>query len=241
LIAGTQHGSGNAASRGNCQQLQNPVNGEPALRALFMALDQWVSQGVAPPESKVPRRKNGTAVMAVHTIGSLTGTVPRKALGWPAIPGVIYTGLITTRYYLDFGPQLQKGILTTYPEKVTHRPVYPNFVSKVDADGNEVSGIRLPPVAVPVATTTGWALRRQGFGENEGCEGAGQYIPFRITKAERLAAGDPRRSLEERYHTHDEYVKAVEVAASRLVSARLLLEEDARKYVTAAEKSDVLK
>ena len=96
----------------------------------------------------------------------------------------------------------------------------------MDQDGNEVAGIRLPPVEAPIATTTGWALRRAGFGANEGCEANGQHIAFKPTKAERLAAGDPRLSLEERYGTHDGYVTAVVRAAEKLEQQRLLLRAD---------------
>ncbi len=241
LVAGAQHGTGNAASRGVCQQLQNPVNAEPLLRALFVALDEWVTKGTEPPGSKVPRRLDKTAVMAVQQEGSLTGIVPQKALGWPDIPGVVYNGLITTRYYIDFGPLIRKGIISAYPQHESGRHVYANFVSKVDIDGNEVAGVRLPPVAVPIATTTGWALRREGFGENDGCEGAGQFIPFKVTKSERLAAGDPRLSLEERYHSHEGYVKAVALCVSKLVKERLLLEEDAERYNHAAIAGNVLR
>ena len=87
---------------------------------------------------------------------------------WPTIPGVTYTGVITTRYFLDWGPMFGDGIVSNYPPSLAGRPTYPIFVSKVDQDGNEVAGIRLPQVAAPVATTTGWALRRAGFGENDG-------------------------------------------------------------------------
>ncbi|GAB3927689.1 alpha/beta hydrolase domain-containing protein [Larkinella terrae] len=241
LVSGAQHGTGNATSQGICQQLQNPTNAEPLLRALFVALDEWVTKGTKPPESAVPRRSDGTAAVAVSQPGRQTGLVPRAELGWPTIPGVMYTGLITTRYQLDFGPAFAKGIVANYPPSVTDRPVYVNFVSKVDQDGNEVAGIRLPPVAVPVATTTGWALRQGGFAENEGCEGSGQYIPFKTTKAERLAAHDPRLSLQERYPTHASYVEAVRKAAQNLAKKRLLLDEDVQKYTKAAEASLVLK
>ncbi|WP_324671720.1 alpha/beta hydrolase domain-containing protein [Hymenobacter sp. GOD-10R] len=241
LISGAQHGTGDARNRGVCQQCQNPTNAEPALRALFMALDQWVTQGVAPPKSRIPRRSDGTAVLAVAQPGAFTGTVPQAALGWPSIPGVTYNGLITTRYQLDFGPSLSKGIITQYPPTIAGWPVYPNFVSKVDADGNEVAGIRLPIVAAPVATTTGWSLRRAGFGENDGCEAAGQYIPFPLTSADRLATHDLRRSVQERYRTHAGYVEAVTKVAKQLVKQRFLLEQDAQKYILEAEASSVLK
>ena len=164
----------------------------------------------------------------------------QAALGWPTIPGVTYNGLITTRYGLDFGPDVDQGILSNYPPSIVDRPAYPVFVSKVDADGNEVAGVRLPPVAAPIATTTGWALRRAGFSENEGGEADGQHIPFHTTKAERLAAGDSRLSLEERYQDHDGYVKAVAKAAQQLAQQRFLLAEDVQKYIEAAQASGVL-
>jgi hypothetical protein len=114
-------------------------------------------------------------------------------------------------------------------------------VSKVDEDGNEAAGIRLPAVEAPIATTTGWALRRSGFGENDGCEANGQHVPFMSTKAERLAAGDPRLSLEERYRDHEGYVAAVAQAARRLAERRFLLEADVKRYIEHAQASSVLR
>src|SRR5207244_10565042 len=118
----------------------------------------------------------------------------------------IRTNLTPVRSPLHFEAILEKkGILSNFPPSLVDRPAYPVFVAKVDNDGNEVAGIRLPAVEAPIGTTTGWALRRSDFGENDGCEAAGQYIPFKRTRAERLAAGDPRLSLEERYKDHDGY------------------------------------
>jgi hypothetical protein len=240
LISGLSHGVGNVTSRGQCQQFLNPTSPFPALRALLMALDQWVVAGTAPPPSLVPRQSDGTAVMAVPRPGHQTGVVPQEALGWPAIPGVTYTGVITSRYFLDFGAMLSQGIIAHYPPALSGRTAYPHFVSKVDQDGNEVAGIRLPPVAAPIATTTGWALRRDGFGANEGCEANGQHIPFMPTKAARTAAGDPRLSLQERYGTHDGYVTAVTKAAEKLEQQRLLLRADVQAYIDQARSSVVL-
>ena len=242
LIAGTSHGVGNPTSRGVCQQYLNPTSPYPALRALLVALDQWVAEDVAPPPSRVPRQADGTAAMAVPRPGHLTGVVPQEALGWPTIPGVTYTGLITSRLHLDFGPGLDEaGIISNYPPSLEGREAYPIFVSRVDADGNELAGIRLPPVAAPVATTTGWALRREGFGLNDGCEGSGQHIPFAQTRAERLDTGDPRLSLEERYQAHDGYVDAVADAARELMRQRLLLDDDVQRYIDEAAGSDILR
>ena len=240
LIAGAQHGGG-SSSRGVCQQPRNPTDPAPAMRALFVALDQWVAEGVAPPESRVPRVSDGTAVFADSLPTTVTGVVPRSKLGFPIIPGVTYTGVVTTRYLFDFGPSFDEGIVTRVSPTFVDRPTYPSFVSRTDEDGNEVAGIRLPPVAAPVATTTGWALRRAGFGLDDGCEGAGQSIPLARTEADRMAAGDPRVSLEERYGTHAGYVQAVADAARQLMSEHLLLEGDVQRYIDEAENSDVLR
>lgn len=239
LLSGMQHGSGSGAGIG--QQLQNPTQAEPVLRALFMALDQWVSKGVLPPESNVPRNANHTAVVAITKPGSLTGIVPKAGLGWPDIPGVTYTGLVTIRHYFNYGPEFKQGIISTYPTKPANWPSYPILVSKVDGDGNEIAGIHLPPVAVPVATLTGWALRSEHFGLNDGGESAGQAIPFKLTKEERLASNDSRLSLQERYVDHEGYVRAVKKAVKLLETRRLLLPEDAQQYIREAENSNVLR
>ena len=229
-----------ANSPGSCAQPRNTIDPNPALRALFVALDQWID-GVAPPPSAVPRRADGTAVFSGTTADSPLGIgqVAQAALGWPSIPGVAYTGLITVRNVYDFGPQFDGGLLTIEPPQATGK-VYPSFVSKVDADGNDLAGVRLPPVAAPVATYSGWGLRAPAFGGPDGCEQFGQTIAFAATAAQRLASGDPRRSIAERYVDHAGYVGAVTAAANALRDRRLLLPADAAAYIGAAQASAVL-
>ncbi len=238
LLSGVEHTGAGAPpnSPGVCQQFRNTTNPTPALRALLVALDQWVSEGVKPPKSQVPRQ-SGNSVYSVPQPSGL-GVVSQEDLGWPSIPGVTYTGVITVRHLFNFGPLFDDGILTITPPDFSG-PVYPSFVSSVDDDGNELAGIRLPAVVAPVATTTGWALRAAQFGGPDGCESSGQLIPFKTTKAERLAIGDPRRSLEERYKNHANYVKAVTKAAESLESQRLLLPEDVQRYIDEANASAV--
>lgn len=241
LLSGLEHTASGAPanSSGICQQFLNTTNPSPALRALFVALDAWVTQGTKPPKSQVPRVSEGTAVFSVPQPTGL-GVVPQDALGWPNIPGVLYTGLITVRHLFDWGPLFDNGILTINPPDFSG-PVYPSFVSRVDEDGNEVAGIRLPAVAAPIATTTGWALRAAAFGGPDGCESSGQWIPFATTEAERLATGDPRKSLEERYEDHDGYVREVTKAAEKLLKKRFLLPDDVQRYINEAEASNVLR
>jgi len=228
-----------AGGPGNsCQQIRNTTDPSPALRALFVALDEWVSEKRKPPRSQVPTRS--TAAYSIP-LDNGVGFVPQAALGFPSIPGVTYSGLITVRHKFDFGPRYDDGIMDVNPPDFSG-PVYPSFVSKVDADGNDIAGIRLPPVSAPIATTTGWALRALNFGGSpwDGCEASGQWIAFKKTQAERLAASDPRLSLAERYGNHQGYVNAVAAAARALEARRFLLPADVQRYIDAAQASTVL-
>jgi hypothetical protein len=240
LLSGVEHTVAGAPARsaGSCQQFRNSTNPNPALRALFVALDQWVAAEVAPPKSEVPNP--GKAVYSIP-LSDGVGYIPQEALGWPNIPSVTYSGLITVRHLFNFGPRFDDGILDVTPPDFSG-PVYPSFVSKVDDDGNEVAGVRLPDVAAPIATTTGWGLRSAAFGGGpwDGCEASGQWIPFATTKAERQSAGDPRPSLQERYKDHAGYVKEVAKEARKLQARRLLLPEDVQRYIDAAAASSVL-
>jgi hypothetical protein len=236
MLAGVEHtqvGSP-ANSPGVCMQPRSTVDATPALRALFMALDQWLD-GVAPPPSAVPRRSEGTAVFSETPAAPSqgVGVVRQAALGWPAIPGVSYTGVVTVRELLDFGPLFDSGILGWQPPKSTGK-FYPSFVSRVDIDGNELAGIRLPPVAVPTATFTGWGLRAPARGGPDGCEGFGQTITLASGAAQRQQSGDPRLSVSERWANRNAYVNAVSAAAAALRDRRLLLQADVDAYVAAA-------
>jgi hypothetical protein len=224
FISSQQHGTGNPMMRDPCQQLQNPLNSAPVQRALFIALDEWATRHRQPPHSRVPRFSNGT----------LVPPLPQREMGFPQIPGVTYTGLKTTRYRFDFGPNFyETGIATINPPLITppyednplNGPIYPSFIPKTDSDGNDIAGIRLGDVTVPLATYTGWALR-SGAWANDGCESIGQYIPFAKTREVRERTGDPRPSVEERYDSLDDYVDQVTHALHRMVHDRLLLCED---------------
>ncbi len=223
FISSHQHGTGSATAKGACQQFQNPLDSAPVQRALFIALDEWSTKGTLPPASQVPRLSDGTLV-------------PANATGFPTIPGVMNNGLKTTRYLFNYGPNFYAtGIPTINPPVITppyqdnraNGPIYPSFVPKTDSDGNDIAGLRLPDVTVPLATYTGWALRG-GAQAGDGCEGSGQYIPFAKTKAERTASGDPRLSIEERYPRFSAYHDAVKKAIDDMVARRLMLREDAQ-------------
>jgi Alpha/beta hydrolase domain len=110
------------------------------------------------------------------------------------------------------------------------------LVPQVDADGNEVGGVRLPDIAVPLGTATGWALRSEDAGgAGELCYLDGSYIPFAKTKAERLAKGDKRLSIEERYRTKADYVMRTKYAATALEKSGYILAEDRERITKRAE------
>jgi len=218
LIAGTQH-TGNAGLRptlGPCANPRNPHNPNPALRALLVALDEWVSTGKAPPASLTPRIHDGTFTTF-------------ERLKFPAIPGVQ-----TTQRMNDI--RLIRDWIK--PEVETAKP-YGARVPQVDSDGNEIAGIRLPDIAVPLATHTGWNLYKTPFPEGELCDRDGTYVPFTTTRAEREKKNDPRLSLEERYGSHATYVKKVEESAQKLFLQRLMLQEDAERIVARAKSSEI--
>ena len=225
LLASLPHGDGIPAhGPGICRVARNPLVANAALRALLVDLDAWVSDGVPPPANRLPRSADGTLVASDHA-----------ATGFPAIPGVTYNGRSHQGDMLDFGPQAATGILAVPPVIAASR--YPTLVPKVDTDGNTVAGIRLPAVAVPTATYTGWNLRADADGD--GCDAAGMVIPFARTEAERAAAGDPRPSLAARYPDHPAYVRQVTTASDALVAERFVLREDADRFAAAAEASDI--
>jgi hypothetical protein len=215
MIAGTQHGGGPGTdpSSGPCVNPRNPHSASPALRALLVAIEEWVRTGVPAPPSRVPSIADGTA------ISSDTVTMP-AVLGFAPPP--VANRISAPVDWVDPPARLDN--------------FYGTRVCAVDADGNEIAGIRLPPIAVPLGTYTGWnAYRAQPC---ELCDRDGSLIPFARDKRERETTGDPRPSLEERYGNRDAYVARVKAAAEALVADRLLLPADAAAYVTAAEKCD---
>ena len=209
-FSSTPHGSSNtsigaAEALATCQFLSNPLHVGAQMRALLFALDKWVTDGTEPPPSRHPRRSDGTLVAS-----------DPSSTGYPAIPNVAAKGLFNPLRVTDY---------TAFPPE--EGASYPVFVPRVDADGNDLGGVRTPSVDAPLATYMGWNLRKAGFAEGALCDLNGSSIPLPATKAERQAKGDPRLSLEERYPTQQAYVDQIKKSVDRLVQDRLLLPEDA--------------
>ncbi|HEV8585491.1 MAG TPA: alpha/beta hydrolase domain-containing protein, partial [Methylomirabilota bacterium] len=220
FIAGTQHGgrAGTASDVGLCRVPRNPHSATPALRALLVSLDAWVTEGTRPPRNRIPQLRDGTLVEAAK-------------LGFPAIPGVE-----APRAANQVGP-VDNWV---DPKRDAASP-WVSLVVKVDADGNEMTGVRLPDVAAALGTHTGWNLYAAPELAGELCDRDGLFVPFAVTKAQRDAAKDPRLSLEERYRNRAGWVSYVKAVVYDLLRERLLLKEDADRFVTAAEAADPFK
>ena len=226
LYASTQHGAGpnRTPAEGGHKHLSNAVSGTPLSRALLDALDGWVTNGTPPPASRVPSRSAETAVRAaaVHA-------------RFPTIAGVDCPPQSNRLFVTDRGPDFdEQGVPSVEPPVEDETREYAVLVPQIDDDGNDVPGIRTPDVAVPLGTLTGWNAYRDFDGEPELYAAIGSTLPFARTPEDR-AAGDPRPSLAERYRSRDAYVDAVQTAARDLISERLLLEEDAARYVERAK------
>jgi hypothetical protein len=196
----------NWTMRGNCQQLQNAMNYGPYARALLVALDRWITEGAAPPPSAFPNLKNRTLL-----------TLAKVQASYPAIPGAPFSPLYNQLQIIDSKSMPPEASGAAYPL------LFPPF----DADGNPQGGMILPEIAVPIATFSGRNVRAEGFSAGELCGLSGSYIPFAATKQERMANGDPRLSLEERYKSAQDYAEKRKHAVDALVQQGFVLPEDA--------------
>jgi Alpha/beta hydrolase domain len=230
VIASAQHNSpfGSEPVKDDTQQVVNPLPAGDVLRALMVALDLWVTQGIPPPPSRYPRVGDGTLVRP-----------DRKLSSFPNIRGVRYQGLHNRQLFLDYGPHISRGQMDVHPPRQIGSGAYKILVPKVDRDGNDLTGIRLPAIQVPIGTYTGWNLQSRRLAEDELSGLLGSFIPFAKTKAARNKLRDPRLSLTERYKSHSDYVKKVSHAARILVDQRYLLPDDAERMIDEAKKRRV--
>ena len=215
LFASAQHtpGAFPPAAGGQGQQRGNPTDYTFALRALLVAMDRWVREGVAPPASRHPRFADGTLVRA-------------DAVAFPAVPGVPSPRMVI--------PGSRTANLLAAGGAGAGTPL-PLLVPQVDADGNDRAGIRVPEVVVPLATYTGWNFRNATAGNTRRLLGnTGSYVPFARTKAEREQRGDPRLSIAERYPSRERYLAMIKAAADALVRDRYMLEGDVDAVVQRA-------
>ena len=209
LLSGTQHGeSAFPPTFGAGQAMGNPTPQANVMRALLRAAHQWAASGVRPPDSRYPRLREKTLV-------------PLTSLRFPEIPGIS-------------DPRLIEGPGQMIDDKFSALPF---LVPQVDADGNELAGIRVPEVTVPLATTTGWNFRAQRIGNPTSIYALlGSYVPIARTRAERETRRDPRPSIEERYKGRDDYLQKIRTAANDLVKERFILEQDIEDVIQRATR-----
>lgn len=216
-----------------CLLPDNPNSTAEAMRALRLALTDWVVKGALPPESRYPTIAGGELVAPART-----------TMGFPVIPGApLPDTLINSLPNYDFGSTFQyndlSGAISAQPPVV--RGTIPMLVPRTDVDGNETGGVRSVLHQAPLGTYLGWNVAASGYLKGRACGFSGGFIPFFQTREQRLAKGDARASLEERYGTHEVYVQKVREAAKRLVRERFLLQDDADRLVREAESSSVLR
>src|SRR5579871_42771 len=185
-------------------------------------MDAWVRSNTPPPDSSYPKIADGTLV-------------PLRDYAFPAIPGVNQPHEANAAYPLDFGPHWREGVLAIEPPKVG--APFPVLVPAVDADGNERDGVRLPEIAVPLATYTGWNLRDPSIGApDQRVAFEVSYIRFSRTADERQKTGDPRKSIAERYAGRDDYLGRYAKALDDLVKQRWILPDDREMLMKRGEQ-----
>jgi hypothetical protein len=237
-FAGVTHGGGRGGfstavtKNEDCELAVNPAPSAPMRAALMQSFVAWVTKGTPMPPSRYPTIADG--VLVEDTLA---------AMGFPKIPGrPSPEHLVHPLLDYDLGPHFKyqdaSGFLAAAPKL---KQSLPQRVVRVDADGNEVFGIKSPLQQAPLGTYTGWNVIASGPLKGHVCGNSGGFIPFAKTKAERLASGDSRPSLEERYRSHDEYVELVRKAAGKLVEERYLQQHDADAMIKQAAASDVLR
>jgi hypothetical protein len=212
-----------------CLLSSNPNPASDTNRAILAALVDWVTKGTEPPPSIYPTLASG----ALITPAAYDQAFPKIA----GMPRPAYSP--TYQYDLGSGfdyPDLTGAITMTPPRVIK---AIPQLVPRIDADGNELDGIRSPLLQAPLGTYVGWNITASGFEQGRFCGNTGGYIPLAATKAERTAKGDPRPSLEERYPSHSVYVAKVKAQADALVAQRYMLMEDAARIVAEAQAAKI--
>jgi Alpha/beta hydrolase domain len=226
-FAGLQHFSGYfPPAKGNGdldgQQLESPLPVRYFWRAMIVNMDAWVRNNTAPPDSSYPKVADGTLI-------------PIEKYNPPAIPGLHRPHEATAAYRIDFGPDWRNGILSLQPPKVGQ--AFPVLVPAIDADGNERDGVRLPEIAVPLASYLSWNLRDPSIGApSERVAFELSFVPFPRTEAERRQSRDPRRSIADRYDDREDYFVRYTNALDKLIQQRWILPEDRTAMIERGEQ-----
>jgi hypothetical protein len=217
VLSSAQHSSPAGFPPGGAQKMDSvrawrgdPLDQRLALRALLVALTDWVKDGKAPPPSIYPTIQGGTLVRAASRRN-------------PSIPGIAFPSAPYTPHRLSFGEEWASGVITHEPPEVG--APYVTLVPRADLLGNEMGGVQSIELLVPLASYLPWQLRTVPPTDRL-VSFQGTFVPLRRVEADRRSSGDSRPSLERMYPTRAAFVTAVERAARTLVSQRFLLPED---------------
>ncbi|MBK0328008.1 hypothetical protein I5535_11985 [Rhodobacteraceae bacterium F11138] len=206
------------------QTMCNVVATHYFFRAVLDRLDEWATDGVAPPPSLYPSRAQGTLV-----------TVEEWRSAFPTIPGVALPQGPSRLEHLDFGPEFSRTGTISAQARIVSDQKYAVLVPAVDGDGNDQGGLRAPMAAAPLGTYTGWSLRRRDVGHGAMVGITGSYIPFPDTDEERSQTGDPRTSILSRFADSTAYENAIRDAAEKLCEQGYMLECDIANTVALAQ------
>ena len=239
MVAGTQHGGGAGVTTGLqtipaagslCQLPSSPVPLTPVTRALIPAMERWVARNIAPPPSQYPTVASGTLVAPAET-----GFPDLRNIVVPSGPSATRTPLSLT--YSGIHNQVFVTDYSNAQPVVDLSKQYRVLVPRVDANGNETTGVLVPDVKVPLATYTGWNLRGQGHAPGEACISTGGAIPFAVDQAAKAGGADIRTSLADLYAGRADYQAKVTAAANALVTQGYLLQQDATNVFSANARS----
>ncbi|SDI00686.1 hypothetical protein SAMN05660652_02715 [Propionivibrio dicarboxylicus] len=217
LMAGTQHGPATKPEYGICQQLSNPATQTPMVRAVMARLIDWTRNGKMPPASRFPSLEKGLAEPT------------QASIGFPNLNsiGLSFPGVFNSLYVVNH---------KAAPAEIDFGKPYKLLLPRTDSDGHDIDGVRLPEIEVPLATHTGWGLRKSGFAEGQLCGISGTYSAFAKDAAERAGKNDPRPSVAERYKTRGAYLEQYSQAGRRLLDDGFLLDEDLARLIDHARQ-----
>lgn len=218
VFSGAQHGASGSVAAGTfpanarvCENTGNPLDWSPLWRALVVDLEEWITSGTLPPATSNP-------------VASQRRSIDQLAAAYPAIPNLRFSKVYGNLQLIDFSAEPQKLI--------SANPEYAQTFLRMDSDGNAIDGTLMPEMTVPIATYSGRTTRAANYAQGDLCATFGAAFPFARTAQERVATGDPRPSIAERYASEAEYRSRLQAAAAALVAQRRMLPADAAVYST---------
>lgn len=217
FFAGTSHGPAPFPPTASATDglRADPINASATVTALRWAMHRWVAEGIEPPPSVYPKLSDGTLT-------------PVKDIRYPKVPGIAAPNA------LKAGGRVRNP---QFPDGASEGAELPLLVPQVDADGNDLGGIRMSDLAVPLGTAAGWVFRAKSQGSpQELVMLRGAWVPLAATKVQREKTNDPRPSLEERYASKDDFMTRVKTTIEKLIEQRLMLGSDLEPQMKQASE-----